>query len=116
MKKYIIVLFLVLCFCNLYAQEYEYVDSLESVQINIKADFDFEKRSMLIFSWGDALVDYKRNIYYNRNNDEYFYLLTIDLLSQGIPLRLHLESLSLPKITNSEKIKFDTIFNSNGFR
>jgi hypothetical protein len=40
MKKYIIVLFLVLCFCNLYAQEYEYVDSLESVQINIKAGFD----------------------------------------------------------------------------
>jgi hypothetical protein len=82
----------------------------------IKPDIDFEKRSMLIFSWGDALVEYKRKIYYNRNNDEYFYLLTVDLVGQGIPLRLHLEALSLPKITNSEKIKFDTIFNSNGYR
>lgn len=116
MKKNLIIILILLCYYGLYSQEYEYVDSLESVQINIKADIDFEKRSMLIFSWGDALVDYKRNIYYNRNNDEYFYLLTIDLLGQGIPLRLHLESLSFPKITNYDKLKFDTIFNSNGFR
>jgi hypothetical protein len=40
MKKNIITMLLVLYAWNLKAQEYEYVDSLELVQINIKADFD----------------------------------------------------------------------------
>lgn len=81
----------------------------------IKPDIDFETRSMIIYSWGDALVEYVRKIYYNKKNDEYFYLLTVDLLGDGIPLSLHLEAISLPKIPNLEKIKFDTIYNSNGW-
>lgn len=40
MKKNIITMLLVLYAWNLKAQEYDYVDSLESVQINIKAGFD----------------------------------------------------------------------------
>ncbi len=40
MKKYLLIPIIILCFYSMNAQEYEYVDSLESVQINIKADFD----------------------------------------------------------------------------
>ncbi len=40
MNRFLIIPLIILCFNDLYAQEYEYVDSLESVQINIKADFD----------------------------------------------------------------------------
>jgi hypothetical protein len=38
MKKNLIIILILLCFNDLYSQEYEYVDSLESVQINIKAE------------------------------------------------------------------------------
>lgn len=40
MKKNLYSLLMLLCYYSSYSQEYEYNDSLESVQINIKADFD----------------------------------------------------------------------------
>lgn len=40
MKKYFLIPIIILCFYSINSQEYEYIDSLEAVQINIKADFD----------------------------------------------------------------------------
>ncbi len=40
MNRFLIIPLIFLFFNGLYSQEYEYIDSLESVQINIKADFD----------------------------------------------------------------------------
>ncbi len=82
----------------------------------IKPDIDFDNRSMLIFCWYDANVEFERKIYYNPKNDEYFFLLTVDLVGYGSVFSGFVETLSMPKLPNIEKIKFDTIFNSNGYR
>jgi hypothetical protein len=79
-------------------------------------DIDFDTRSLLFMFWRDANVEYKRKIYYNQKQDEYFYLLTVDLVGYGAVMIMYAETLSLPKITNHEKLKFDTIFNSNGWQ
>lgn len=73
-------------------------------------DIDFDTRSLLFMLWQDGNVEYKRKIYYNPKEDVYFYLLTVDMVGEGAILIRTAEAISLPKIINFEKFKFDTIF------
>lgn len=80
----------------------------------VAPDIDFDNRSLVIYSMFFGDVEFDRKIYYNKNTQEYFYLLEVKYLSENLIGYFYNEALSLPKVTNFEKIKFDTIVNKNG--
>lgn len=74
----------------------------------VAPDIDFENRSLIIYSMSTQPLGCDRKIYYNTNTDEYFYLL-ITPWSMNWHREYYNEALSLPKITDYTRIKFDTI-------
>jgi hypothetical protein len=87
--------------------------SFGTIDDYIKPDIDFDKKSLYIVTWSDGMVEYHSKLYYNTKKDEYFYLLTVELIAEGMIFKAHVETISLPKITNNEKITFDTLYNIN---
>jgi len=77
----------------------------------VAPDIDFNNRSLVIFGMFFGDVEFKRKIYYNKNTEEYFYLLEVDYLSENALGHFYEDAISFPKVTNFEKIQFDTIVN-----
>ena len=77
----------------------------------IPPDIDFNNRDLILFgtNWG-GFADTERKLYYNSQTEEYLYLLTI---SVNDPTRYILnwydDAITIPKLTNKDKIKFDTV-------
>jgi len=82
----------------------------------IPPDIDFNTRDLILFgtNWG-GFADTERKLYYNSQTEEYLYLLTIyvnDPFSKI--LNWYEDAITIPKLTNIDKIRFDTVLvNSN---
>ncbi len=77
----------------------------------VAPQIDFNKLSLVIYSMRSGDVEFERKIYYNLNTDEYFYLLVINYKRENLLGTFYEEAILFPKISNYDKLKFDTIVN-----
>ena len=74
-------------------------------------DIDFNNRDLILFgtNWG-GFADTERKLYYNSQTEEYLYLLKISF-TDPLPeiLNWHKDAFAIPKLTNIDKIRFDTV-------
>lgn len=75
-------------------------------------NIDFEQRDLIIYSTHAGMSEFERKLYYNQVENEYFYLVTINYIVDELTImKIFPEAITLPKLINNNKIKFDTIVN-----
>ena len=70
---------------------------------------DFNNRFIIIYGIGTGDDKFTRQIFKNKYSNEYLYLVSITRLSNNDILKGFFENISLPKINNETKVKFDTL-------